>query len=486
MDSKSIKINLFMNTIVTILGVIFPLITFPYISRVLGPMGTGAVSYAASLASYFSMLAMLGVNTYGIKACAEIRNDRNLLSKVVQEIMFILMGSTIISYILFFIIVKFEIIDVEYKNIIYIYSVGIILQVIGIEWLYKALEQYTYIAIRSLIIKIISIFLMFILIKKKSDYPMYAVMNVFADGGAQLINFIVSFKYIKYRKFGDYNLGRHLSPLLIFFLTNVVHLVYTNLDIIMLEHIKGIYEVGIYNMALRIENILLSIVTALGVVVLPKISLAVKERRMEDFKLLNNKAVNYTMVISLFFIGIVEIMAPEIVYILGGDEYKDAILVLRILLVVLFAAGVANISGLQTLIPLGKEQQFLISVIWGAIVDFVLNIFLIKHLGNRATAFSTVMAEIVVLFVQFFYLKKNKIFFLKFNIKPILVIAITSGTVFYIKGLMNIENNAIYCIVMGIIYVVVWGGVSILLEESTLMGILKAIKDYYKDRRKIK
>lgn len=473
MSNKSIKLNLVMNIIVTVLGVVFPLVTFPYVSRVLGPTGTGAVSYAASIASYFSILAMLGVGTYGIKACAEVKNDKDKLSKTVQEIMFILCFSMLISYFLFFWIIKLGLIDTTYKNVIYIYGVGIVLQVIGMEWLYKAMEQYAFIALRSIVIKAISIVLMFVLIREKSDYPMYAVVNVFADGGAQLINFALSFRYIKRKRYRNYEIKKHISPLFVFFLTNVVHLIYTNLDIIMLEHIRGIYEVGIYNMALRIENILLSIVTALGVVILPQLSVAIKEKRYDDFNMLNKKALNYTTVIALFCVGVFEIIAPETVRILGGSEYEDAIILLRILLIVLFVAGIANISGLQILIPLGKEKEFLISVVWGAIIDFGLNVLLIKHLGNKATAISTVCAEIMVFVVQLLYLKKNKIELPRLNIQPFVICSISCAITFLLKKTFFLDNNISYCIVIGMTYGVVWLLLSFLFKEPIILELMK-------------
>lgn len=475
MSSKSIKLNLIMNIVVTVMGVIFPLITFPYVSRVLGPTGTGAVSYAASIVSYFSILAMLGVGTYGIKACAEVKANRDKLSKTVQEIMAILFFSTLISYFVLFWIIQLDLIDTTYKNIIYIYGVGIALQVIGMEWLYKALEQYTFIAIRAIVIKAISIILMFVLIREKSDYPMYAVVNVFADGGAQLINFVLSFKYIKWKRYKKYEIKKHISPLFVFCLTNVVHLIYTNLDIIMLEHVSGIYDVGIYNMALRIENILLSIVTALGVVILPQLSVAIKERRYDDFNMLNKKALNYTVVIALFFVGVFEIVAPEIVRILGGSEYEDAVILLRILLIVLLVAGIANISGLQILIPLGKEKEFLMSVVWGAVVDFGLNVLLIKQLGNRATAISTVCAEIIVLIVQLLYLKKNKIDLPKLNIHPFVICFISCGIGFLLKKIIFIDNNIIYCIIIGIVYGVAWLLLSFLFKEPIALELMKTL-----------
>lgn len=484
MSQKSIKVNLVMNMIVTILNVIFPLITFPYVSRVLGPTGTGAVSYAASIVSYFSIFALLGVQTYGIKACAEVRGDKDALTKRVQEIMVLLLCSTMLSYFALFVVIKRGMIHAFYEHIVYIYAVGIILQVIGMEWLYKALEEYRYIAVRSIMIKTVSIVLMFFLIREKQDYPMYAVINVFADGGAQILNFLFSFKHIKIKRYQDYHFKVHTGPLMIFFLTNVVHLVYTNLDIIMLEHMKGTYQVGIYNMALRIENILLSMVTALGVVVLPQLSVAIKEKRYDDFQKLNKKALNYTVAIALFFIAIFEIVAPECVNILGGTEYEESTLLFRILLFTLIMAGAANISGLQILIPLGKEKQFLLSVAGGALVDFVMNLIFIERLGNKATAFSTVTAELVVLLLQLWFMKRNGIPMPRLSVKPLFLVVLCFLTVGFVKKIVPIPNPVFACIVFGTIYGLMWLVMANLIKEEITLEIQRTILNKLGARKK--
>lgn len=234
MKKKSIKLNFVMNIILTMSSFIFPLITFPYVSRVLLPVGTGKVSMATSVITYFSMFAQLGIPTYGIRACAKVRDNREKLSKVAQELLIINIIMSMISYmvliILLFYVPKFRC----EKELYVILSFNIILTSIGMEWLYKALEQYTYITVRSVIFKFIALIFMFFLVHKQTDYVIYGGITIFAASASNILNLINAHKFINLKPVGNYNFRRHLKPVLIFFAMSCATTIYTNLDTVML------------------------------------------------------------------------------------------------------------------------------------------------------------------------------------------------------------------------------------------------------------
>src|SRR5699024_10268303 len=187
---KSLKINFMMNMLLTISSLIFPLITFPYVSRILSPEGIGKVSFATSLINYFSMFAQLGIPTYGIRICAQVRDNREKLSRVVQELLSINIITSLISYIGLFIAV-FTVPKLQNdKSLYFIMSVTIILSSIGMEWLYKALEEYTYITVRSVVFKFIALLAMFLLIHKQTDYILYGGISILAASASNVLNFI--------------------------------------------------------------------------------------------------------------------------------------------------------------------------------------------------------------------------------------------------------------------------------------------------------
>ena len=252
---KSLKVNFIMNAILTMSSFIFPLITFPYVSRILMPSGVGKVNFATSVINYFSMIAQLGIPTYGIRACARVRDDREKLTRTAHELLFINIVMSIISYLGLF-IALLTVPRLQSERLLYvIVSFTIILTTIGMEWIYKALEQYTYITVRSLIFKFISVVAMLLLIHSKSDYLLYGAISIFAASASNIFNFINVHKYIGLRPVGNYNVRQHLKPVMIFFSMSVATTVYTNLDTVMLGFMKNDAEVGYYTAAVKIKNI---------------------------------------------------------------------------------------------------------------------------------------------------------------------------------------------------------------------------------------
>lgn len=291
MKKKSIKLNFVMNIILTMSSFIFPLITFPYVSRVLLPVGTGKVSMATSVITYFSMFAQLGIPTYGIRACAKVRDNREKLSKVAQELLIINIIMSMISYmvliILLFYVSKFRC----EKELYVILSFNIILTSIGMEWLYKALEQYTYITVRSVIFKFIALIFMFFLVHKQTDYVIYGGITIFAASASNILNLINAHKFINLKPVGNYNFRRHLKPVLIFFAMSCATTIYTNLDTVMLGFMTTDTDVGYYNAAVKIKVILVSVVTSLGTVLLPRASYYIQRGELKEFHRITRKVV---------------------------------------------------------------------------------------------------------------------------------------------------------------------------------------------------
>lgn len=386
---------------------IFPLITFPYVSRILLPEGTGKVSFATSIISYFAMFAQLGIPTYGIRACAKVRDDKEKLSKTAQEIFIINIIMSILAYIVFFIAVcnvqKLK----EEKVLFIIVSVTIFFNAIGMEWLYKALEQYTYITIRSVIFKFIALIAMFLLIHQKSDYIIYGAISIFASSASNIFNFVNVHKYISLRPVGDYNFKQHLKAVSVFFAMSCATTIYTHLDTVMLGFMKTDTDVGYYNAAVKIKTILVSIVTSLGTVLLPRASYYVEHGLKEEFYRITKKAINFVFLVAtplmLYFI----FFAKEGIFFLSGNNYGGAIIPMQIIMPTLFFIGLTNIMGMQILVPLGKENIVLYSEIVGAIVDLVINYILIPKYASVGAAIGTLVAEIAVWIVQYIYLRKQ-------------------------------------------------------------------------------
>ena len=420
---KSLTVNFIMNIILSMSAFIFPLITFPYVSRVLLPIGTGKVSFANSIIAYFALFAQLGIPTYGIRACAIVRDDKEKLTKTVQELLII---NTIISVLVYivFIIALFTVPKMRSDSTLFlITSTTIFFNVIGVEWLYKALEQYSYITIRSIIFKFIGLILMFILVKNSSDYVWYGFITIFAASASNIFNFINLHKYVSLKPVGNYNFKVHLKAVTIFFAMSCATTIYTNLDSVMIGFIKGATENGYYNAAVRIKSILVSIVTSLGAVLLPRASYYLENNYIDEFKKISKKAINFVILISIPMMIYFIMFAKESILFLAGDSYAKSIAPMQIIMPTLLFIGLSNIMGIQMLVPLGKEKYVLYSEIAGALIDLVLNALLIPRYGAAGAAVGTLVAEAVVWIVQFKYLKNDIIPIFKTIRYPLILLA---------------------------------------------------------------
>ncbi len=404
---KSLKINFMMNSILTMSSFIFPLITFPYVSRVLGPAGTGKVSFATSIVSYFALFAQMGIPTYGIRYCAKIRDDKKKLSQAVQEIFVLNLILTIITYAVFFIMV-FNVPQLQKeKTLQIIVSLTMLFHVIGMEWLYKALEQYTYITIRSIIFKFIAVIAMFAFVHKEQDYVIYGAISIFAASASNIFNFINSHRFISFHRTEKLNIRKHLKPVLVFFGLACAATIYVHLDTVMLGMMKTDVDVGYYNAAVKIKSILVSIVTSLGVVLLPRSSYYLEKNMKKEFYEITQKALRFVLLLSSPLMVYFMIFSKEGIFFLSGKAFEGSIIPMQIIMPTLLFIGMSNITGLQILVPLGKEIVVLYSEIAGAIVDLILNLILIPKYASAGAAVGTLVAEIVVWLVQIIYLKND-------------------------------------------------------------------------------
>ena len=396
-----------MNAILTMSSFIFPLITFPYVSRVLLPAGTGKVSFATSVVSYFLMFAQLGIPTYGIRICAEVRDDREELSHTVHELFIINLAISLIVYVAFFVALICVPRFARDKTLFMIVSLTIIFNCIGMEWLYKALEKYSYITIRSITFKFVALVAMFLLIHGKSDYVIYGGISILASSASNIFNFFHARTYISMQPAGHYNFKRHFKPVAVFFAMSCATTVYTHLGTVMLGFIKTDTDVGYYNVAVKIKRILVSIVTSLGAVLLPRACYYVEHGQIDAFRKITKKAINFVCLaatpMTLYFI----LFAKEGIYFLSGKAYASSIAPMQIIMPTLLLIGLTNIMGLQILVPLGREKVVLYSEIVGTIVGLILNLILIPKLGPSGAAIGTLCAELAVWIVQFAALRKD-------------------------------------------------------------------------------
>ena len=483
----SLKKNFIMNAILTLSSFIFPLITFPYVSRILLPVGTGRVSFATSVIAYFNMFAQLGIPTYGIRACARVRDNKEELTRTTHELLMINVIMSIFMYIVLAAALAFIPRLRADRLLFIIVCASIFLNAIGMEYLYRGLEQYTYITVRSIIFKFIALAAMFLLVHQKSDYIIYGGISIFAASASNIMNFINARKYIYMHPVGGYNMRRHFKAVGIFFAMSVATTVYTNLDTIMLGFMTTDDDVGYYNTAVKIKVILVGIVTSLGGVLLPRSSYYVENGQMDEFRRLSRKALRFVWLLAaplaLYFI----LFSAQGIYFLSGPAFKGSILPMQWIMPTVLFIGLTNITGIQILVPLGREKYVLYSEIGGAVTDLIINALLIPHFKSTGASIGTLAAEFVVLLIQCIALKDTakKLFSSLPYLESILGLALASLGSVWAVWLHFVENLTLNSFLILIISAVCFFGIYIivlvlfkepLLKEmaQTAVGKLKA------------
>ena len=396
-----------MNAILTMSSFIFPLISFPYVSRILLPEGTGKVSFATSLIAYFTMFAQLGIPTYGVRACARVRDDRKALTRTAQELLIINLVMTALSYTALFAALIFVPRLRQERALYLLVSLSMLFTTIGMEWLYKALEQYTYITVRSIVFKLVALVAMFALIHSREDYVIYGGITILASSASSIFNFFHARRFISMRPVGGYHFQPHLKAVAVFFAMACASTVYTNLDTVMLGFMTSDEMVGYYNAAVRIKSILVSIVTSLGAVLLPRASYYVEHGQMDQFRKITRKALNFVFLAAVPMMLYFILFAREGIFLLSGENYAGSVIPMQWIMPTLLFIGLSNVLGIQILVPLGKERVVLWSIVAGAVTDVVLNVLLIPRFGASGAAAATSVAELVVLAVQFVILGKE-------------------------------------------------------------------------------
>ncbi|MCI5934038.1 MAG: oligosaccharide flippase family protein [Lachnospiraceae bacterium] len=214
MLEQSLLKNYVYNFIKTFCGIVFPILTFAYTSRVLGVDGLGKIIFSQSFITYFSMIAMLGINQYGTREAAKVRDDKRALSKFVHEILFINFITTLVAYIFLAIAIFFVKKLQDYETLLWINSFSIAMLGLGMEWLYQAVEEYGYIAKRAVLFQIIALAAMFLFVHDRDDVVVYAIISVFSASGSYILNFFNARKYIDFTPIGGYELKKHLASML--------------------------------------------------------------------------------------------------------------------------------------------------------------------------------------------------------------------------------------------------------------------------------
>ena len=396
----SITRNFAYNALLNLSRVIFPLITAPYISRVLEPDGIGLFNFANTYAGYFALFAVLGIPTYGIREVAKLHDDKVGLSRLVSELISVSFIATFFVALIY--VASIFLIGQLDENRVLFLVAGFVLYFapFRIDWFYSGLEQFKYITLRTIIIRIASIVCMFIFVHTKSDLLIYMILNVCGTICGDVWNYVKLLRSGIRPRLTFIGLKKHLSPLFILFASSIAISIYTVLDTLMLGFMTDYRQVGFYNNAMHISKSILTVVTSLSLVVIPKMS---QYCQAHEYKRINDLANKSFSVVSFFaFPAAVGLacLAPTFVPLFFGAKFGGSVVPLMILSLLIVAIGLNNLSGIQILIGMGYDKLFLYSVLCGTVSNFLLNLFLIPVWGANGASIASVFAEFLILGVM--------------------------------------------------------------------------------------
>lgn len=400
---KSVKANAALNVIYTLTNMLFPLLTFPYVSRILLADGIGQVSFFSSISNYCIMLAGLGLSTYGVRAVARVRTDKEALAKTVQELLHINFLATLAVTAIYILASIFSVRMHSYIALCLINGMLILTAPLSMNWLYSGLEQYDYITKRTIAFKLLSLVAVFTFVHKKEDTIIYALILALSNIGTYLCNALYARRFVDFGYHVQREYRKHIRPMLTLFASSLAINVYTNLDTVMLGFIRGDHEVGLYTTAVKVKTILLNIINAISVVLLPRLSYYISQHREKEFRAAIRQSISViafiTLPVTMYFIE----EAKDCILVLGGDAYMGAVPCMQILMPILIFSGFSNILGNQILIPQGKDSCFMRAVVAGAVLDLVLNAVLMPKYGCVGAAVATFSAEAIQMSIQLHY-----------------------------------------------------------------------------------
>lgn len=455
--------------------IILPIITLPYVSRILGPEGIGINSFASSQMSYFLMVAVLGTATYGQRQIALARNSPKKLNEVFWSIEILSILVTGISFVLMLITAELQ---PKYSSILAIYSIAVFANIFDVSWLLAGLEKFNILAARNFIIKIISVASIFIFVKHESDMWIYITINAVTP----LISNLSLIPYLKKvwpisNHIRLIDSLRHLPGTLVFFVPQVAISLYTIFNKVEMGWLNQVQAVGYFDNSDKIVRLSFTVLIASSAVVLPVLTQKIRDKNFEVVQ----KYINLSMQFSLLIVGLmvlgIYMAAPMIVSILMGRGFEPVIQVMRIQVFMLIPMGIANVIGNQYFVPANKMKQLNSTILFASLFNVVISFPLLSLMEQRGAAILILMSETLVALLQVLQIKRefplNKLFYGTYKLFFAFIASLFLGL--FVQQLVTTKYwNEIASV---IIVVITYIGLLIVMKYPGLIFIVKKIQD---------
>ncbi|MBS5924670.1 flippase [Clostridium perfringens] len=479
MKVKSIKKNYIYNLIFTTINMIFPLITAPYLSRVLGVENIGRVNYANSIVSWFVLFAAFGIPRYGVREIARNRDKRKELSNSFWNLFLIQFVLSIISILIYLVMIFNVSIFKENIQLYILMVIMIFLNIFSIDWFYQGIEEYGYITARNIMVKLISLALIFLIVRQKENYILYALINIIGVSFNNILNYFNIRKYID-KKIYKIKFFYYIRELRVYFLTTLIISIYTQLDQTFVGSISQ-KDLAFYIRSKTVQSVGISVVNSLTTVFIPRTAYLIKNN-YNEYKNIIKKSINYIYILAFPCVAGIFLLSRETMFLLGGEAFLPATISLKIISIVILLNSIGTWQVNQILLPKNKEKLSLNIQISVAIFSIILNIILIPRYSYIGAAITWVLSETFLVIVEGIFIKyKFKDLYINYisveAIKYLISTIIMSIIILIIKNLIN--NNLVIIALSIIIGVLTYLISLILLRDKFITQIIIQTKNKY-------
>lgn len=467
------KVNAIFNILLTISNLIFPMLTFPYVSRVIGAEGIGTVNYVVYLASFFIMLAQAGIQTYGIKAIAQAVNKNIVFNQLFTINFFLGILSTVLFFVSCLFLERFYLDKLLYLVI----GMSIFINALTTDWYFSGKENFKYIAMRTTAIRLIFVVLLYNFVRHESDYVIYGALSVLTILISNIYNIMLIMKDFRVKLSPFHELSIHKKPLAAFFGSNIVGSVYLSMDVVLLGFWASDAEIGFYSTNKKIVFILISLIGALNLALIPKLTQYASSGKTSSYDELCNKSLKVSLFVAVPSLIFAIFSSKFILLVFGGSTFVNGFASLQILSIILIVTTLTTFMGNQVLIPKGFENLMLKANVFGALVNIFLNVILIPKYKECAPSFAIVTSELVVFSMQVYYarkiLPKINIYFdvLKFFMSGFVGMLLVKFYLYRYSSILasELKNGFMSVCIFGFVYVVVL----LLMRDRLIINLFK-------------
>lgn len=399
---KSLTINAALSSLRTLTTIIFPLITYPYITRVLSVENIGRVNFGQSIVSYFMLLAGFGISTFAIRNGSQIRENNERLNVFANRVFTINIITTAISCGLLIIVTILPTKVAAYRTIILLQGITVAMSPLAVDWIYTIEEDFGYITLRSIMIQLLSLVFMFIFVKNENDVYLYVLLTSISTSLGNIFNFLHSKKYVKLKLVSDTHWNEYKSSILLFFVNSIATIIYMNSDTTILGILKDDYSVGLYSVAVKIYTIVKQVFNAVIATTIPRLAY-LRKNDVKEFENLTKRMLSIASICTIpAAVGLI-ILRKEVITLISGNNYLEAAPTLAILSAAIFFGILANILANGVLICMGREKCVVKATVVSAVGNAALNFVFIPFLSQNGAAITTFLAEMTVFGMSFYY-----------------------------------------------------------------------------------